>query len=256
MGKISVRGVRFDDVDMTEAVNICRGWLTAPPRSSPAVIHTPNAEIVQLCVEQPDMLSLVNSADLIIPDGSGVILASKLLSKPLKKGKVAGVELSERVIALCAELGLGVYLLGGKPGVPEAAAAKLRAKYPGLIISGVRDGYFKDDAPVIADINRSEAAFLFVGLGAPKQEKWLAAHRSELHVKLAGGFGGSVDIFAGTAKRAPELFVRLGLEWFYRLLCDPKRIGRMMKLPKFMFGTLAARGNSGDGENVAFSERK
>jgi bacterial polymer biosynthesis proteins, WecB/TagA/CpsF family len=233
----------FDDVDMTEALEKCRVWLIDPTRQSPAVIHTPNAEIVQLCVEQPDMLPLINSADLIIPDGSGVILASKLLGSPLRKGKVAGVDLSERIIAICSELGLGIYILGGKPGVPETAAANLRAKYPGLTISGMRDGYFKEDAPVIADINRSGAAFLFACLGVPKQEKWLAAHRSELRVKLAGGFGGSIDIFAGTAKRAPKIFVKCGLEWFYRLLQEPKRIGRMMKLPKFVFGSLLARGN-------------
>lgn len=241
MEKIKIRGVIFDNVDMSQALERCRGWLTDPGRKNPAVIHTPNAEIVQLCVEQPEMRGLINSADLIIPDGSGVILASKILGRPLKKGKVAGVELSERVVAMCAELGLGVFILGGKPGVPQTAADKLREKYPNLIIAGVRDGYFKDDAEVIAEINRSAAAFLIVCLGVPKQEKWIAAHKNELCVKLAGGFGGSVDIFAGTAKRAPKIFVKLGLEWFYRLLREPKRIGRMMKLPKFVFGTAFAR---------------
>ncbi|MGI6128450.1 MAG: WecB/TagA/CpsF family glycosyltransferase [Planifilum sp.] len=241
MEKIEIRGVVFDSVSMAEATKRCKDWLTEPDRTTPAVIHTPNAEIVQLCIEQPEIRRLVNSADLIVPDGSGVILASKILGKPLKKGKVAGVELSERIVELCAELGLGVFILGGRPGVPEAAADRLCEKYPGLIISGVRNGYFDDDADVIDEINRSGAAFLIVCLGVPKQEKWIAAHKRELRVKLTGGFGGSVDIFAGTAKRAPKIFIKLGLEWFYRLCREPKRIGRMMKLPKFVFGTIAVR---------------
>ena len=245
MEKIEVRGINFDSLSMAEAVECCRCWLTEPGRTNPAVIYTPNAEIVQLCVEQPEIRELINSADLIVPDGSGVVLASRILGRPLKKGKVAGVELSENVIALCAKLGLGVYILGGKPGVADAAAEKLKAKYPGLVISGTHDGYFTDDAGIIAEINRSGAAFLVVCLGAPRQEKWIAAHRHELNVKLAGGFGGSVDIFAGTAKRAPKIFVRLGLEWFYRLCREPRRIGRMMKLPKFVFGTIAVRMRGG-----------
>lgn len=245
MEKIEVRGVIFDSVDMNEALERCKGWLTDTARNTPAVIHTPNAEIVQLCVEQPEMRDLINSAELIIPDGSGVVLASKILGEPLKKGKVAGVELAEHVVALCAELGLGVFILGGKPGVPQTAADRLREKYPGLIISGTRDGYFKNDAEVIAEINQSGAAFLIVCLGVPKQEKWIAAHKHELNIRLTGGFGGSVDIFAGTAKRAPKIFVKLGLEWFYRLCREPKRIGRMMNLPKFVFGTVALRMSGG-----------
>ncbi len=245
---ISIRGVNFNNVDMKEALTLCRERLCESQRTSPAVIHTPNAEIVQFCVEQPNMLPLINSADLIIPDGSGVILASKILGKPLRKGKVAGVELAERTVALCAELGLGIYLLGGKLGVADIAAEKLREKYPGLIVSGTRDGYFKDDAAVIDEINRSGAAFLLVCTGVPRQEKWIAAHRGELRVKLAGGFGGSIDIFAGTAKRAPKIFIKLGLEWLYRLFREPSRIGRMMKLPKFVLGTFFSKIRGENGE--------
>lgn len=254
--KINIRGVNFDDVDMDGAVELCRGFLDG---EGAKIIHTPNAEIVQLCVEQPEYYPVINSADLIIPDGSGVILASKLLRRPLKKGKVAGIELCERLVETAAETGRGVYFLGGKPGIADAAAIKMKEKYPSLIISGTHDGYFakvdsfekaeawkkgsiiEEDAAVISDVNDSGASVLLVCFGMAKQEIWMNAHRVELKVSVAGGFGGSFDIYAGVSKRAPRIFISLGLEWFYRLICEPKRIGRMMKLPKFIIGTMFSK---------------
>ncbi len=254
--KITIRGVNFDNVNMDEAVGICAEMLM---REGCHVIHTPNAEIVQLCVEDRSYYELINSADLIIPDGAGVILASKLLGTPLRKGKVAGIELCENLIGYAAENKLGVYFLGGKPGIAETAAANMSVKYPGLTVSGCHDGYFAkvdsrekalmwkngvpidEDAAVIKEINDSGASILLCCLGVPKQEIWMNCHRDELKVRLAGGFGGSFDIFAGAAERAPEIMIRLNLEWLYRLIKEPKRIGRMMKLPKFVFGTLFAR---------------
>ena len=237
--KINIRGVLFDDVDMAEAVARCEELIASD--DTPHRVHTPNAEIVQLCVEQPEYYELINSASLIVPDGSGIILAAKLLHTPLVKGKVAGVELGERLAALSAEKGYRLFLLGGKPGVAEEAARKLEEKYPGMQLSGVNDGYFKDDAEVIEKINRSNADILFVCTGVPRQEKWMYAHRDELKVRLMLGLGGSLDIYSGTAKRAPKIFIRLGLEWFYRLLKEPWRLGRMMKLPKFILGTIFAK---------------
>ncbi len=236
--KINIRGVLFDDVSMQEALDVCRDFLRE--ESGARVIHTPNAEIVQMCVENPAQYALVNSADLIVPDGAGVILASKILHRPLRKGKVAGIELCEGLMAIAASVGYRVFILGGKPGIAEKAGEKLCEKYPGLCIVGTNDGYFKEDAAIIQKINDSGADILLVCLGVPKQEQWMHAHRGELNVRLMGGFGGSLDVFAGAVKRAPAFFIRFGLEWLYRLLCEPKRIGRMMKLPKFIFGSLFA----------------
>ena len=254
---INVRGVNFFDVDMEEALDICRGFLS---EDRCHVIHTPNAEIVQLCIEQPEYYELINSADLTVPDGAGVILASKILRTPLKKGKVAGIELSENLLREAAAKSVGVFFLGGKPGVAEKAAQKMEEKYPGLRVVGCNDGFFKkvdtdglageylknpadfkEDAAVIQKINDSGAQILLVCLGVPKQEIWMKAHRGELSVKIAGGFGGSFDIFAGEIRRAPKAFIALNLEWLYRLILEPKRIGRMMKLPKFVFGTMFSR---------------
>lgn len=237
--KISIRGVNIDNVTMDEATETIDSF--AASKSFHAVF-TPNAEIVQLCVEDADINELVNSAHLIVPDGAGVVLASKILGKPLK-AKVAGVELGERAIALSDEKGYRVFLLGGKPGVAELAAVKLREKYPNFNLVGTSDGYFKKEGgesdAVIEKINAADADILFVCLGVPVQEKWIMANREKLsRVGLVMGLGGSLDSYAGTVKRAPKIFIKLGLEWFYRLIKEPKRIGRMMKLPKFVFGTI------------------
>lgn len=240
INKINIRGVNFDSVTMNEAVEICRGFLDAADGGA-RVIHTPNAEIVQMCIERNEYYDLINSADLIIPDGAGVILASKILRNPLSKGKVAGIELCENLIKLSAEKGKSVFFLGGKPGIADSAAARMKERYPALDIAGCNDGYFKDNAAVIKKINDSGASVLLVCLGVPGQEKWMFSHRSELNIKLMGGFGGSFDIYAGVSHRAPRIFIRLNLEWLYRLICEPRRIGRMMKLPKFILGMIFSK---------------
>ncbi|MBR5515202.1 MAG: WecB/TagA/CpsF family glycosyltransferase [Clostridia bacterium] len=238
MEKISIRGVKFDNVTMDEALIICKGFLEKGDGAK--IIHTPNAEITQMCVENENIRNTVNGADLIIPDGAGVILASKILKRRLK-GKVAGIELCENLSRISGETNSKIFFLGGKPGIPEKAAQKLLEKYPDMLLAGTNDGYFKNDEEVIEKINASGADILFVCLGVPKQEQWMEKHRSDLNVKLMGGFGGSFDVLSGTIQRAPKIFIKLNLEWFYRLCKQPKRIGRMMKLPKFIFGSLKDR---------------
>lgn len=238
MEKINVRGINFDSVTLPEA---CENAMKMVSSGEFHAVFTPNSEIVQLCCEESGMADLINSADMIIPDGAGVVLASKILGKPLKKGKVAGVDLGSEIARLAAEKEIGVYLFGGKPGVAESAAKNMKEKYPGLIISGTSDGYFSDDTGIIEKINMSGAKILYVCLGVPKQEKWIYENRKKLNVSLALGLGGSLDVYAGNVKRAPKIFISLGLEWFYRLIKEPKRIGRMMKLPKFIIGTIIYR---------------
>lgn len=241
---INIRGVNFHNVTLDEAV----GWVTetlASGAETPRVVFTPNSEIVQLCIEQPEYYPLINSADLIIPDGIGVVKASRILGTPLK-GKVAGIELGERVIALASEKGYSVYFLGAKPGVAEQAAAKMREKYPGFTIAGTHDGYFQktgeENEAVLAEIRAAAPDVLYVCLGVPAQEKWIDANRAAMgSVRLCLALGGSLDVWAGNVRRAPKLFIKLGLEWFYRLCREPWRLGRMMKLPKFLLGTYAEK---------------
>ena len=250
---INIRGVNIDNVTIDEATDIIDGF--AASKSFHAVF-TPNAEIVQLCIEDESIRELVNSADLVIPDGIGVVYASKVPGSPLKQ-KVAGFDLSKRVLDYAAKSGKKVYFFGsapekdGTPAVCDIAAEKVKELYPGIDICGTRHGFFKDEDTdsIIEAINATGADILFVCLGAPKQEKWIFANRDKLKVSLAMGLGGSLDVYAGTVKRAPDIFIKLNLEWFYRLLKQPKRIGRMMNLPKFRFGTIFYKLSGKDKKN-------
>lgn len=237
--RICVRGVFFDNVTLDEAAQLLRA--AARENRSGVSVFTPNSEIVQLCIEDASLRDRINEGGLIVPDGIGVIKAARILGTPLK-GKVAGVDLGRRVMAFAAEEGFPVALVGGKPGVAEDAAAAMQAEYPNLNVCLTADGYFKkegeENEAVLSRIRESGARIVFICFGAPAQEKWIAANRDKLPgVNLLLGLGGSLDVYSGRVKRAPAIFVRLGLEWLYRLLKEPKRIGRMMNLPKFYFGT-------------------
>lgn len=240
--KINIRGVWFDNVTMDEAAEKAAELINSDGLD---YIFTPNSEIVQACISDESFYDVVNSASLIIPDGIGVVYASKILGRPLKQ-KVAGFDLSKRVLEYASKNGKKVFFFGsapekdGTPAVCDLAAEKLKAIFPDIDICGTRHGYFKeeDTESIIEMINGSGADILFVCLGAPKQEKWIYANREKLKVSLAMGLGGSLDVYAGTVKRAPDIFIKLNLEWFYRLIKQPKRIGRMMSLPKFLFGTI------------------
>ena len=137
--------------------------------------------------------------------------------------------------------GKRLYLLGAKPGVAEAAARNLEARYPGLSICGTHHGYFQEDGPVVEEIRRSGADAVFVCLGAPKQEYWMREHGPATGARLMAGLGGSLDVFAGVVERAPESWQKMGLEWLYRLMKEPSRIDRMARLPLFLASALGER---------------
>jgi N-acetylglucosaminyldiphosphoundecaprenol N-acetyl-beta-D-mannosaminyltransferase len=196
-------------------------------------VVTPNPEIVEVCRENPEANRVINEADLILPDGIGVIRGAAMLGTPLKE-RIPGIEFASHLMGRMAEEGMSLYLLGAKPGVADMAAEKLVEKYPGLKIAGTHDGYFKEDTPVVEAIAASGADCVFVCLGAPKQEFWIKKNGPATGARLLCGLGGSLDVFAGTVERAPKFFCDHGLEWFYRLCKEPKRIGRMMKLPLFL----------------------
>ena len=239
--KIDVLGVAFDNVTMDEAVEAALA-LMAERRA--AYVVTPNPEIVMDCLKDAEAMEAVRGADLTIPDGIGVVYASRILKTPLKE-KVGGCDAALRHMERLDEREQSVYILGGKPGVAELAVEKLHEQFPRLRFVGTQDGYFKDDAPVIAAVNAAKPDLLLVCLGAPKQEKWMHANAHELDVGLMIGAGGSVDVFAGTVARAPEAWCKAGLEWLYRLLKEPRRIKRQIALPKFMLKVLGASLRSG-----------
>lgn len=228
--RIDVLGVGFDNVTMAEAVASGQRLLNT---KGAHYVTTPNPEIVEVCRNNPEARDAVNGADLVLPDGVGVIQGAAMLGTPLKE-KTPGIEFAGHLMEKMAGEGKSLYLLGAKPGVAEAAGTRLAAKYPGLKIAGTHDGYFKEDAPVAEAIRLSGADCVFVCLGAPKQELWMAKNGEATGARLLCGLGGSLDVFAGRVERAPEFWSRHGLEWFYRLCKEPRRIGRTMKLPLFL----------------------
>ena len=228
--RIDVLGVGFDNVTMAEAVAHGRELLDA---GGCHYVVTPNPEIVEACRADAEAMAAVNGADLVLPDGIGVIYGAKMLKTPLKE-RVPGIEFGTAMLEYCAKSGKPVFFLGAKPGVAEQAAENLKNRFDGLIVAGTKDGYFKDDAAAAAAIRESGAEMALICLGAPKQEKFMAKYGAATGAILLLGLGGSLDVFAGVAQRAPEFYVNHNLEWFYRLIKNPSRIGRMMKLPLFL----------------------
>ena len=235
--KIDVMGLKFDSMTMDEALSRAEALLRG---EKAAYVVTPNAEIAYEALHDVQLREMLNGADLMLPDGAGVVLASKLLRTPVKQ-KVAGVDFAAGLLGILERNGQSLYLLGGKPGIGELAAQKMLEAHPQLRIAGIADGYFQDEAPVVAKINASGADALFVCLGAPKQERFMVQHQQELHVHLMAGLGGSLDAFAGTVQRAPAWMIRLNLEWLYRLIREPKRFRRMLRLPKYLWAVMLKR---------------
>ena len=236
--RIDVLGVGFDNVTLEGAV-AAAGEMLAEGGFHYAV--TPNAEFVQRAEKDEAFRAALNKADLVLPDGIGVVHAAKILGRPLQ-GRVPGCDFAAALAGQLAKTGGRLFLLGAKPGVAEQAARNLQATHPGLIVCGTHDGYFTDDGAVVEQIRAAGADVVFVCLGAPKQEYWMIQNGPDTGASFLIGLGGSLDMFAGTVERAPAAWQKLGLEWLYRLLMQPSRAGRMAKLPLFLVSAARARG--------------
>ncbi len=197
------------------------------------MVFTPNSEIIMLARKNKAFQDILNQADLCTADGIGVVYGAKILGTPIPE-RVAGFDLLTDVLQHANDL--SVYLFGSKPGVAEKAKAEMEHRFAGVHVVGTQNGYFDEaqEQLILADIREKQPDLLLVCLGAPKQEQWIWQHREEIGAKVVMGLGGSLDVLAGEVKRAPDIFIKLGLEWFYRLLKEPQRIGRMMALPHFL----------------------
>lgn len=239
--KVDILGVGFDYLTMKQATDRVVHLLEGPSRAN-KVITTANPEIVMAALKDEAFFKMVNQSDIITADGIGVIYGSKVLKRPLPE-RVGGFDLMQNVFSVIKKKPIKVFFLGAGPGVADKAKEEMLKKHPGISIVGVRDGYFNEtDIPeLINEINELEVDLLLVGLGAPKQELFMFNNKASLRVKVMVGVGGSLDGMSGVVKRAPDLFIKLNLEWFYRLIKQPSRWKRMLQLPLFMVETIKVR---------------
>lgn len=241
--KQEILGIAFDDLTREEAAR--RGAeLLGEDRFHYVV--TPNPEFILAAERDPEFLRVLNGADLVLADGVGVLYSSKILGTPLK-GRVPGIEFAEDMLACLNQMGGRLYLLGAKPGVAQEAGRRILERYPDITLCGTHDGYFKDEQAVLLEVAAARPDLLFVCLGAPKQEKWMARWGKHTGARLAIGLGGALDVMAGAVERAPESWRKLGLEWAYRLKKEPQRAGRMAKLPLVLVKAAGERMRSGRG---------
>ncbi len=231
---VEILGVQVDRGNFDTALSTAKSYLDTDCAHA---IYTPNPEIIMHAYRSPAYTDILNRADMVVPDGIGVVYASKILKKPVRE-RVAGFELSCAILNYAGQTSKSVYLFGGKPGVAEQAATRISEMYPGIRIAGTNHGYHESYSHIAAEIAESGADIVLVCLGAPKQESWIDQYKSETGAKILIGAGGSLDVLAGNVKRAPKFFQKLNLEWFYRLISQPSRIGRMLDLPKFAFHVL------------------
>lgn len=232
MDSRKIYGINIDNTTLEEARKKVEEYLR---QDKLRIIATPNTEIVMAAKDNPRLKSIINEADLVIPDGIGLIYASKIKKKPLKE-RVTGFDLSIKLLEIGNRNGYSIYLLGGKDGVAKVAGENIKRNYPNINLLGSHNGYFDSDEElkIIEEINSKKPDIIFVGLGFPKQDIWINENKDRIKGKVIIGNGGVIDILAGNSKRAPKIFQRLGLEWLYRLIQNPSRIKRQLVLPKFI----------------------
>lgn len=229
--KSNILGIKVDNLNMKQVMKRIDVFLR---EDSHRTIFTPNPEMIMATRDDEYFFNILNSADIVVPDGIGVVYASKLNSVKIKE-RVAGCDVVFNILNKYKDYNKKVYLLGAGKGIAEKAKYNMEKEYKGIDIVGVHDGYFDEDEEknIVAEINKLKPDILLVGLGLGKQEKWIFEHK-DLDVKLSMGVGGVIDVMAGVTTRAPEVFIKLNLEWFYRLIKQPSRFFRIMKLPLFI----------------------
>ncbi|MFD1363679.1 WecB/TagA/CpsF family glycosyltransferase [Lentibacillus salinarum] len=200
----------------------------------PCFIVTANPEIVMQTREDPAYKKSVKQADYVVPDGAGILLAAKSMKQPLQE-RIAGYDVMIDLLRYADKHGLSCYFLGAEETVNKKAVAEVNRNFPNVRVAGRHHGFFDVDDPEVSDaIARSGADLVFVALGLPRQELWIAEHKEMFSKGVFMGVGGSFDVLAGTAKRAPDIWINLNLEWLYRLLKQPFRWKRILKVFEFI----------------------
>jgi N-acetylglucosaminyldiphosphoundecaprenol N-acetyl-beta-D-mannosaminyltransferase len=237
--KVNLLDINVNALSMELAVARIESFIRS---REPHMVVTSDASAIVRSQSDEQLHDIINTADLVTPDGIGVIWSARLLDLPLYE-RVSGVDLALALCSLCREKGYSLFLVGAAPGVADEAADKLKERFPGLRIAGTRHGFFttEEEPEIVRLIREARPDILLVALGIPRQEKWIKRHLQELQVPVCIGVGGSLDVYAGRVPRAPEWVQRLGMEWLYRTARDPRRLGRMLLLPRLIFLTLQRR---------------
>jgi len=239
--RLEILNIWVDPLDMDQAIFRIKQILKTGDR--PHSIFAVNPEKNFSAPKDPILMEIFRNADLLIPDGIGVILAAKILYN-VKLTRVPGVELMKKICELAAKDGYRVFIYGAKEEVNANAAKVLTDRFKGLQIAGRSNGYIKEEemGELVNRINNSKAEILFIALGSPKQEQWFAQYKDTfINVKVCQGIGGTLDTIAGNVKRAPETWRKYNVEWLYRLIKEPKRIKRQKMLPVFVVMLLLSK---------------
>ena len=234
MEEIKLYGVKIDNVAKSEAV-----YRALRVTGEPCVVFTPNALMLERVRRDAELAKLLNRASLSLPDGRGVLWAAKKMGTPLCE-RVAGIDFGEEILARAERSGLRVFLLGGGEGVAESAGENLRKKHPRLCICGTTWGYFnkigEENTRTVSYIRACRPDILFVCMGFPVQERWAVDNLHHLtDIRVIACLGGSLDVWAGDLHRAPVWMSNIGMEWLWRMLCQPKRFANLPHILSFLW---------------------
>ena len=237
--KVEILGVKVDSVTMNQAVEVVENLIAAKKNS---IVATANAEMLMMSTDDEELKNILNSANLVVPDGAGTVWAAHHLGYKMPE-RVAGYDLVQELMKIAPSKSWKIFLFGSAPGVAEKTKLKAEEIYQGIKIVGTRNGYFtaEDEAEIIAQIKNSAPDILLAALGVPKQEKWLFKYKDILNVPVSIGVGGTLDVMAGNVKRAPVWMQKAKLEWLFRAMLQPSRAGRLIALPKFVFKVHASK---------------
>lgn len=237
---IEILGIPFSPMTREEArIRLSR----MIEEEASAAVFTPNPHMLMEAHRDPSLAALLKSAALLLPDGVGVTVAARLRGAPLP-ARITGIDTAEWLLSYGERNGLRFYFLGGETGVAQKAAERMKKRYPNLTVTGCHHGYFqksgRENEKVLAEIQAASPHILFVCLGFPLQERWIAENLPSLpSVRIAMGLGGVLDVWSGSLKRAPALLQALGLEWLWRTLQSPKkRLKALKSLPPFLLLSL------------------
>ena len=234
---VELFGVSVDSVTLPEAVEAVRDLVESGTPHQHVVL---NAAKVVAMEDDPALRDVISSCSMILADGVSVVLASRVLGRPLPE-RVAGIDLFEALLATAEADGKAVYLLGATQKVLDELVVELRRRHPRLMIAGTQDGYWTDDDAVVDAVRDARPDYLFLAIPSPRKEFWLNDHLEALGVPFVMGVGGSFDVLAGKTSRAPRCVQKIGMEWAWRLCQEPRRMFKRYLVGNSRFVALVAR---------------